>query len=242
MNPQGKDEDEVLTGVRRRVERERRWKREGVPKAAKQVAVGALVAGVVLLVGGAVGTGRGPVAYLEFQQKMSGVVGQAGVNKLGASALATELVHRATTREVTRPDGRTVKVREYAPIRTGAVVTARWLLLAAGLFAFWRALSRVTAAEAAVLSFALVPLLTSPANYYYVLVLCAAMLVPRRPWIGIALALTTLAWIAVAHVWFLQDMRYVGWDVVILVFSLVVLFGVAFSSPPESATEATTPA
>ena len=103
----------------------RRWKREGVPKAAKQVAVGALVAGVVLLVGGAVGTGRGPVAYLEFQQKMSGVVGQAGVNKLGASALATELVHRATTREVTRPDGRTVKVREYAPIRTGAVVTAR---------------------------------------------------------------------------------------------------------------------
>lgn len=38
MNPQGKDEDEVLTGVRRRVERERRWKREGDPSLARQFA------------------------------------------------------------------------------------------------------------------------------------------------------------------------------------------------------------
>ena len=208
-----------------------RWRLAGVPASAKRFAIGVTVSAAILLVGGAVGTGRGPAAYLEFREKVSGVVGQPGVNKLGLSALADNWISRATTREVTISTGKSVKIAEPAPVLTGAVRFLQLLLVAAGLFGFWRGLSRVTSAEAAVLSFALIPLLTSPANYYYPFVTFAALLTPRRPWTGVALSIATVAWIAAAQIWFLDEARYRAYDVIAVGFSLTILLGVAFSRP-----------
>ena len=81
------------------------------------------------------------------------------------------------------------------------------------------------------LAFALVPLLTSPANYYYPFVIVAAMLARRRPWAGVVLCLTVVAWIAASQVWFLENLRYRVYDVIAVAFSLAILVGAAISEP-----------
>ena len=186
---------------------------------------------LLLLAVGAFGTGRGPGAYLEFQQKVSGLLGQPGLNKVGLSALAGDLVYRATTREVIDPKGRSVKLFKPAPVTVAAVRVVQGLLVLIGLAAFWRALPRTTDAEAAMLALLLLPLLTSPANYYYSFVIAAAMLARRRPWAGVVLSLTVLAWIAAAQIWFLDDLRYRVYDVFAVAFSLAILVGAALSQP-----------
>jgi hypothetical protein len=206
--------------------------RAGVPAEARRFAIGVAAATAILLAGGAFGTGRGPGAYLEFREKVSGVVSQPGVNKVGLSALVGDLAYRATTHEVTVSSGRSVRLPEPAPLLVATLRAVQVAIVAAGLFAFWRGLRRVSAAEAAVLSFALIPLLTSPTNYYYPFVTFAAMLSPRRPWTGVALGVATLAWIAAAQIWFQEDLRHRASDAVAVIFSLVILFGVAFSRPP----------
>ena len=81
------------------------------------------------------------------------------------------------------------------------------------------------------LALLLLPLLTSPANDYYSFVIAAAMLARRRPWAGVVLSLTVLAWIAAAQIWFLDDLRYRVYDVVAVAFSLAILVGAALSQP-----------
>lgn len=211
-----------------------RARREGIPRDARRFVVGVAAGSLLLLAAGAFGTGRGPGAYLEFQQKMSAVVAQAGVNKIGLSALAAELVHRATTVEVRTPEGRTVKVETPAPFTVGAIRSLQALLVVLGLLAFWRALARISAVEATVLGFALIPLLTSPTNYYYPFVVGAAMLSRRRPWMGVALSLCVLAWIVSDQLFFLQDARYLAWDAVSVVFVSALLAGAAFTSQPSA--------
>jgi hypothetical protein len=213
---------------------------QAVPVALRRLVAGAALASLVLLAGSLFGTGRGPGAWLEFREKMGAVVSEAGVNKIGLSALANELVRRATTFEVTTPEGAVVKLPKPALVVVGAVRTLQTLIVLLGLAAFWRALGRVRGAEAAMLAFALLPLLTSPMNYYYPLVLAAAMLAPRRPWIGAALALALLGWIAGDQIWFLEDARYLVWDAVAIAFSLAVLLGVALTPPPDDAQATTT--
>jgi hypothetical protein len=204
---------------------------DGIPPTARRFAVGVAVGGLLLLAAGAFGTGRGPGAFLEFQQKMSGIVAQPGVNKVGLSALADDLVYRATTREVVTPSGQSVKLLEPAPVTVGAVRVVQTLLVLIGVVAFWRALPRTTDAEAAMLAFALLPLLTSPANYYYPFVIVSAMLARRRPWAGVVLSVTVLAWIAAGQIWFLEDLRYRVYDVIAVAFSLAILVGAAISQP-----------
>ena len=87
------------------------------------------------------------------------------------------------------------------------------------------------------LAFALVPLLTSPASYYYSFVIVAAMLARRRPWAGVVLSLTVLAWIGAAQIWFLDDLRYRVYDLIAVAFSLALLVGAAISPPLRLAGE-----
>ena len=216
-----------------------RFRTERVSPGARHFVLGLGVAGLVLLAAGAFATGRGPSGYVEFFHKISGVVGQAGSNKIGLSALADNLVRRATTFEVMTPEGESVTLEKPAPVAVGAIRSAQLALVLVGLFAFWRAMRCVSGAEAAVLAFALIPLLTSPANYYYPFVISAAMLSRARPWIGVALGVALLSWIATDQLWFLDRARYLAWDTVAIGFALTLLVGVAFSSQQEPVAPAT---
>lgn len=225
----------VFAGVARRL------RDDGIPPPARRFAIGVAIGGLLLLAAGAFGTGQGPGAYLDFREKVSGVMGQAGVNKVGLSALAGDLVYRATTREVVDPSGQPVKLLEPAPVTVAAVRVVQALLVLVGLAAFWRALPRTTDAEAAMLAVVLLPLLTSPANYYYPFVIVAAMLARRRPWAGVVLCLTVLAWIATSQIWFLEDLRYRVYDGIAVAFSLAILVGAALTQPlPLDAAETPT--
>lgn len=215
-----------------------RLPREGLPGDARRFAAGLAVAGIALLAAGAFGTGRGPAAYLEFREKMSAVVAQPGVNKVGLSALVSETVDRASTLEVTTPDGRTLEVPDPAPWTVAGLRALQALIVAAGLVAYLRALSRTTRSEAALLGFALIPLLTSPANYYYVFSVCAALLAAARPWVGVALGLALLGWVVGDQLWFLSETRYLAWDVVAVALSLAVLCGMALGPPRAAPTAA----
>ena len=231
----------AVAGVAARVARG--FRTHGIPPAARRFALGVACGGLLLLLAAALGSGRGPSAFLEFQQKMTAVVKQPGVNKLGLSALTGDLVRRATTREVVLEDGQSLKLSEPAPVTVGLLRGLQGLIVLVGLFAFWRALPRTTDAEAAMLAFALVPLLTSPANYYYPFVVVAAMLAARRPWAGVVLCLTVVAWIAASQFWFLDNFRYRVYDVIAVVFSLAILVGAAISDPlPRESDVEPTPA
>ncbi len=213
----------------------RRFRSDGVPRPTRRFVAGLALGGVVLLAAGAFATSHGVGAYVEFRSKMSGVVAQPGVNKVGLSALATEIVYRATTLEVTTPDGRVLKVPEPAPVTVIAVRVLQAAVVIVGLLAFWRAASRVEGFEAAALGFALIPLLTSPTNYYYPFVIAAAMLSARRAWVGVALATTLIGWICADQIWFLDPVRYIAFDVIAVAFALTVLLGMGFSRRPGPA-------
>ena len=231
----------AVAGVAARVARG--FRENGIAPAARRFALGVAVGGLLLLLAAAFGTGRGPGAFLEFQQKMSAVVKQPGVNKLGLSALTGDLVRRATTRSFVLESGQSLKLAEPAPVTVGLLRGLQGLIVLVGLVAFWRALPRTTDAEAAMLAFALVPLLTSPANYYYPFVIVAAMLARRRPWAGVVLCLTVVAWIAASQIWFLEDLRYRVYDAIAVAFSLAILVGAAISEPlPLGHDEEPTPA
>jgi hypothetical protein len=209
----------------------------GIPASTKRFALGLGVGGLLLLTAGAFGTGRGPGAFLDFREKMAGVVEQPGINKVGLSAFVGDLVYRATTQDVVTPSGETVRLPKPAPVLVATLRMVQGLLVLLGLVAFWRALPRTTDAEAAMLAFALVPLLTSPASYYYSFVIVAAMLARRRPWAGVVLSLTVLAWIGAAQIWFLDDLRYRVYDLIAVAFSLALLVGAAISPPLRLAGE-----
>ena len=76
-----------------------------------------------MLAGGALGTGRGIAGYSEFREKMTELVARPGNNKIGVSALAWDVVRRATTFEVTNPDGRQERLKRPAPVTVAAVRT-----------------------------------------------------------------------------------------------------------------------
>ena len=115
--------------------------------------------------------------------------------------------------------------------------SAQLLVVVVGLLAFWRALARLLGWESAALGFALVPLLMSPANYYYAFVLCAALLAERRPRLGVALGLASMAWIAAWLALFPSPTRYLVYDGIAVVFALSVLIGIAVATEASPAGE-----
>jgi hypothetical protein len=114
-------------------------------------------------------------------------------------------------------------VPQHAPLRTALVRGMQIALVLLGLALYARAVWGAGPAEAAALSVALIPLLSSPANYYYGFVLAVAMLAGRRPRIGIALAGSALAWLVNALVFYRLPAEYFGASVIALLLAFAVL-------------------
>jgi len=103
---------------------------------------------------------------------------------------------------------------------------------------FWRALSRASTWEATALSFALIPLLSDPANYYFSFVICGALLAGNRPRLQIYLLTGAVLWIA-NGLWFYRvPEEDLGAGVVAVVLPLAVLYEMSRESlAPASAPE-----
>ncbi|MBW2391239.1 MAG: hypothetical protein JRG89_22815, partial [Deltaproteobacteria bacterium] len=192
--------------------------------AAQGFAIGVLSTGVVLLLWAALASEWGAFAYLEFWEKISVFSDQRSLNKLGLSSLIWRTIMLLTGHLVTGPEGNSILTPYAMPwlplmIRLGqlAVVVPAALL-------FWRALSHARTWEAAALGFALIPLLSDPANYYFSFVICGAMLAGGRPRLQVYLMAGAVLWLA-NGLWFYRvPEEYLGAGIVAVLLPLAVLY------------------
>jgi hypothetical protein len=212
------------------------WRREGglAPGARRFAAAVGIVS--VLVVGASVWSfEHGARPYAGFAEKMSVFAPKPAQNKIGLSALASSTLREWTAVELVGREGRRVFVPQHAPLRTALVRGVQIALVLLGLALYARAVWGAGPAEAAALSVALIPLLSSPANYYYGFVLAVAMLAGRRPRIGIALAGSALAWLVNALVFYRLPAEYFGASVIALLLSFAVLLEMNRSVGPSPA-------
>jgi hypothetical protein len=208
------------------------WWREGrLAPGVRRFAAGVLIASAVV-VGASVSSfehGFGP--YADFAEKMSVFAPKPAQNKVGLSALSGTVLREWTAAEVVDPDGRRIFIPQPAPLRTALVRGLQIVLVLLGLALYAGALWRAGPGEAAAVSAALIPLLSSPANYYYGFVLAFAMLAGRRPRIGTALAVSALAWLVNALVFYRVPSEYVGASAIAVALSFAVLVEMNRPSP-----------
>ena len=173
------------------------------------VAASALTAAVLVAASVPV-SGRGLGVWPEFADKISRFAEHGAVNKMGLGVVA-----QALERGLAGGGG--------SGALGAAIQAARLLVVALGLFGFWRALAHAEDWEAAALGMTLVPLLTDPTNYYFSFVLAALLLALRRPRIGVVLFLTCIAWSANGLIFYRQDVEFVGASLVALALSFAIL-------------------
>ncbi len=201
-----------------------RRKQEAWSPSARRFALGVLSLGSVLLLWAAVASDWGPVAYLEFSEKMSVFRDQESLNKLGLSSLVWRVIMMATGHLVTGSDGNAV-LTPYAPSWLPFVVRGvQLVVLLPALLFFWRAVSRARNWEAAALGFALIPLLSDPANYYFGFVICGVLLAAERPRLQVCLLVGATLWIANGICFYRVPEEYLGAGIIAVFLPLAVLY------------------
>lgn len=213
-----------------RMRRKQLWR-----PGAQRFAIGILSTGLVLLLWAGMASEWGAAAYLEFWEKISVFSDQKSLNKLGLRSLVWRTIMMGTGHLVTGPEGNAV-LTPYAPAWLPLVIRgAQLAVVGPALFLFWRGVSRVRAWEAATLGFALIPLLSDPANYYFGFVICGALLAAGRPRLQLYLLASVVLWIA-NGLWFYRvPEEYLGAGIVAVLLPLAVLYEV--SRDPGTADE-----
>ena len=186
--------------------------------------MGVVIASGVLLLLGALASDWGAAAYVEFSDKISVFTDQNSVNKLGLSSLIWRSILMGTGNMMTGAEGQ-LTVLPYAPqwlsfaIRGGQVA-----VVIPALFLYWRAVSRVLPWEAAALSFALIPLLSDPANYYFSFVIVGALLARGRPRLQVYLLWAAVLWNANGLYFYRDHDQYLGAGIIAVLYPLAVLY------------------
>ena len=206
-------------GCGSKAHRETDWK-----PAARRFAFGVAGAGLLLLLCAAVSSEWGATAFLEFYEKISVFTDKKSLNKLGLSSLIWRAIMMGTGHLATGADGN-VSLSLYAPAWLPFVIRGVQLsIVVPALFLFWRAASRTQAWESSALGFALIPLLSDPANYYFGFVICAALLATRRPRLQVYLLASAVLWIA-NGLWFYRlSEEYLGAGIIAVWLPLAVLY------------------
>jgi hypothetical protein len=215
-------------GLRRRLDG--RWS-----TLSREVAVGAIVAGGVLFGWAVVSSAWGAVAFLEFSEKIDVFTDQKSLNKLGVTSLVWRSIMMGTGHMVTGAEGQ-LTLLPFAP--SWLPVAIRGVQLAVvvpALFLYARALKRVQAWEAATLSFALIPLLSDPANYYYGFVVCGALLAGGRPRLQVYILWSCVLWIANSLFFYRVHQEYIGACLIAVLLPLAVLYEMSREAPPLEA-------
>lgn len=196
--------------------------------ATRRFAVASALGAAALVAASVPVSGRGLGVYPEFVHKITSFAERAAPNKMGLGVVAQELEKRlvkpARAGEAAAPASDVLRV---------AITALRLLVVALGLFAFWKALSNAEDWEAAALGMTLVPLLTDPTNYYYSFVLAGLFLAIRRPRIGLVLFLACIAWCTNGLLFYRESVEFLGASLVALALSFAILREMA--RPPEPA-------
>ena len=98
-------------------------------------------------------------------------------------------------------------------------------------FSLCTCIETVQAWEAATLSFALIPLLSDPANYYYGFVVCGALLAGGRPRLQVYLLWSCVLWIANGLFFYRVHQEYVGACLIAVLLPLAVLYEMSREAP-----------
>jgi hypothetical protein len=186
------------------------------PATRRFVGASALTAAVLVAASVPV-SGRELGVWPEFADKISRFAEHGAVNKMGLGVVAQAL------ERVLSGGDRAGGPAAGSGALGAAIQAARLLVVALGLFGFWRALAHAEDWEAAALGMTLVPLLTDPTNYYFSFVLAALFLALRRPRIGVVLFLACIAWSANGLVFYRRDVEFVGASLVALALSFAIL-------------------
>ncbi len=200
-----------------------------LPAAAIRFVAGS-AALAALLVGASLLTfERGPALYAEFAEKMRRFQGVEANNKVGLPVVLAAL-ERAAPQE---PIAGSQVTRTARWASTGVRILG-WLLIGSALLLYWRALRFCAPWEAALLAFALIPVLSQPTNYYYAFVLCGVLLAERRPRIGLWVVVASAAWAVGGLLLYREVLSYLLASGVALALSAVVLLEMQRPVQPTS--------
>jgi hypothetical protein len=201
-----------------------------IPAAVLRFAAGALGAAVVLVAASLLTFQRGPALYAEFAEKILAFQRVEATNKIGLP-VALAALERAAPQE---PIAGTQVMRPARWASAGIRILG-WILVGGYLLLYWRALRFCAPWEAALLAFALIPVLSQPTNYYYSFVLAGVLLAERRPRIGLWVVLASGLWAVGGLLLYREASSYVLASAVALALSTLVLLEMQRSSPSAQA-------
>ncbi len=219
------------------------WLRAGRDEAVRgravALGVGAAVAGAGLLAFAIASSAWGLASFAEFYDKMSVFTAHESLNKLGLSSLIWRSIMVGTGHLVTNAEGTAILAAWSPAWLPFAIRGGQLLIVVPGLYWFWRAAQRLEPHETAALGFALIPLLSDPANYYYSFFTFGALLAARRPQAQVALLSACVLWLANALVFYRDPAEYLGASLVAVALPLFFLYSLSREEVGVSAEQGT---
>ena len=224
-------------------------RRREVTREFRRFAAGAFATTVIALAFATFVAGRGGSVWTEFAENTKGMLSFTPRNALG-------LDYALSFTTVPPPEGlgsndteRQQIVQSYRGRTLAARAPWRWMgfgLLVAGLaIATWRSPERsqdgtewIESWEAAAMGAALIPFATMPGSYYIGFVLVGALLAVRRPRIGVALLIASVAWAAILVHYETRAIAFAASSWVLIAYSLWMLAELAFAAPDPAMPEA----
>ncbi len=207
----------------------------------RSMLLGAAVSGGALFLWAAFATAWGVAAFAEFYEKMSVFAAHESLNKLGLPSLVWRSIMVGTGHLVTNAEGNAILV-SWSPAWLPFVVRGvQLLVLVPALVWFWRAAKRLEPHETAALAFGLIPLLTDPANYYYVFFVCGALLAVGRPGLQLALLAASALWLANALLFYRVPEEYLGASAIAVALPLFFLYVLSREGAQSAISEAIAP-
>ena len=197
------------------------FQKKNIPPRSILFMTGAMATLLIVTLGAAWFSGHGFSVYQEFAMKLSRFTDAPISNDIGLSTLAEWLFPSSET---------------LSNLTQGVLI---------GLFIalFWRAMARIADWEAAAAGVLLIPILVSPANYYFSFFAIAALVATQRPRMGVILIVTAVLW-DINGLLLYQQYSEFNWASVISViscFALILELGQPLKAlkKSESDTEAT---
>ncbi|MBW2420411.1 MAG: hypothetical protein JRH19_17855 [Deltaproteobacteria bacterium] len=215
------------------------YRKRSLDPAHLRLALGAAIATITIVTFSLLGNGMGMAGFSEFGEKMSAFAPQAAENKLGLSSLVWRVWFLATGQLVSNGVGKEFLVNTPGPLAWAGISVLEAIGVITALALFWKVLPRIQAWEAACLGLAIVPIFTSPANYYCSFFIVAVMLGQRSRRAYIYLAACAVLWIVNGLLFYGQARQYTGAALISVAMPLLLVAEmIRMGDEPSSALEA----